>query len=376
MPSIHQPALASMTDGEQPDSGGAAIGAPPAAAALTSASELDGSAPAVEGQSAQAAPAVGADALELYRTRRERAKAIRGAKFNGRLTWKLLEALEPLLEEPTPEQFKEALTRYPGSSRDPGMTVSLYYQLRVMDDTLTRAHWTYLTHYEDGGSTARTFVVVGNKLGRVTLDETTGALIPGEQAEILFAREGRGGVDRANGKGDLLKSSQTSALKRLLGQIGPGRDVLEAPLPQDGGAGAPAASAEVVKLRRYRPDLTAVAGAGDRKASELQVKLLCRITRARGLPPSQVANLVRKVAGVAPVEYASEADAQEFLDVKLSERVIVFPFDLVTPLKHLLEQASPQEPVVPVPSPEDGQPAGGKADDDVVAFDPSRAEAA
>jgi hypothetical protein len=376
MPSTHRPAPASTTDGEQPDGAAAPTGAPTTATDVTPASEPVRGRTVSEDERAPAAPAAEQDPLELYRTRRERARRTRGAKFNGRLTWKLLEALEPLLEEPTPEQFKEALTRYPGSSRDPGMTVSLYYQLRVMDDTFTRAHWTYLTHHEDGGSTARTFVVIGNRLGRVALDETTGALIPGEQAEILFAREGRGGVDRANGKGDLLKSSQTSALKRLLGQIGPGRDVLEAPLPQDGAAGAPAAPDDVVKLRRYRPDLTAVAGAGDRKASELQVKMLCRIARTRGLPPSQVANLVRKAAGVAPVDYASEADAQEFLDVKLSERVIVFPFDLVTPLKHLLEQASPEAPVVPAPSPGEAQPGSGAVEEDVVAFDPSSAQAA
>jgi hypothetical protein len=377
MASTNKPAPASTTDSEQPDSAEAATGTPAASTAVTSASDSAGGATVSDDDSAQAAPAADPDPLELYRARRQRAIAIREElKYNGRLTAKMLVQLEPLLEWPTPEEFKID----PGGSgtgrRPRTRTVSLHYQVRVMDDTFSRGHWRYLTHYEDGGSTARVWVVIGNRLAGVDLDETTGRLIAGEHAEILLARDGWGGISGADSKGDLLKSSQTSAARRLLGQLGPGRDVLDATTPQDGGASDPATPAAVVRLPRYRPELTAVAGAGDRKASELQVKMLCRIARTRGLPPSQVANLLREAAGAAPECYASEADAQQFLDVKLSERVIVFPFDLVTTLKHLLEQANPQGPVVPDPSPDRAQPGDRGAGEDVVAFDPFSAEAA
>jgi hypothetical protein len=285
------------------------------------------------------------DAFELMRTRRERADKIRKDKrYSGRLTMKLLAALEGMLDEPTPERF------IVDRGEDRNNTVPVHYQLRFMDDVLLKGHWTFLVYYQDGGTTARVILLIGNRIhpANVHVDERTGTVVSSGDAEILVSRESSGGIDAANSKGVLLMGTETSVLRRVLGQFGPGRDVIGGLTPRVGGADDADAQAEnVVALRTYRPDLTAVAGAGDRKAEELQVKLLNGIIRGRGLPASQVANLIRRAVGEPPVAHRSEAAAKRFVDERLSDTKIVLPFEAVAPLKRLLEQATAQQPIEP-----------------------------
>lgn len=297
---------------------------------------------------------------ESAQTLGERAESIREAcHYNGRLTPKLFRELAPLLVQRTPVVAVE------DSGADHGFA-HLLWQRSVMDDVLLPIHWRDLTHYEDGGRTARAWVIVGNRLRRSKLHPTTGELRPSNRAEILKEWDGWGGVDRANSKGDLLKSSQTSALRRLLAQIGPGRDAF-----------APKDYAE--RASQYEPDTTAMAGAGEAKAEELDMKLLGKIVRDAGLPAGQVANLIRAAAGAPAARYESEAAAQAFVDERLDPRRIVLGVDLAPRLKRLLEEAS-AKPLLPAlrerASREGGTNGDGRADGGSVPFDPAAARPA
>ena len=271
--------------------------------------QLDGDRPSVSEPARDDAP----DKVEP--TLRDRADVIREqSKYRSRLTRTLLNKLAPLLVQQTPHDLG------PGVEMDRGFA-HLLLQRSVMDDVLLPCHWRDLIHYEDGGRTARVWVVVGNRLGRVKLNPTTGALKPGPDAEIIKAWDGWGGLDSANSKGDLLKSTQTSALRRLLAQIGPGRDAFTAP------------AGTLEQTAQYVPDLTAIAGAGEPKADELDVKLLLKVIRDRGLAPRQVANLIRAAAGAAPVNHATESAAREFVDERLNDQRIVLARDVAPRLK-------------------------------------------
>ena len=293
-------------------------------------------------------------------TPRERARSIREkAKYRSRLTLTLLNQLAPLLVQATPRDLG------PGIELDRGFA-HLLFQRSVMDDVLLPYHWRDLIHYEDGGRTARVWVVVGNRLGRVKLNPTTGALKPGPDAEIIKAWDGWGGLDSANSKGDLLKSSQTSALRRLLAQIGPGQDAFT----------TPASTPE--HREQYVPDLTAIAGAGEPKADELDVKSLLKIIRDRGLAPSQVATLIRAAVGAPPVEYHNDSAAREFVDERLNDRRVVLARDVVPRLKRLLEEATPESPR-PAGDAREGDGAAGASgahERRTVPFEPTTTQAA
>jgi hypothetical protein len=299
-------------------------------------------------------------------TLRDRAEAIRvKRKYRGKLTLQLFNELAPLLVQKAPVAEESEI------DRDKGFPL-LLVQKRVMDDVLSPIHWRDLTHFEDGGSTARAWVVVGNRLGRVKLDLTNGELVVPEEAEIIKCWDAPGGRDTADSKGELLKSTRTSALGRLLAEVGPCRDAFSGPF-------------QAVEARRrdsrprYRPDLTAIAGIGEPKADELDVKLLLKIIRDRGLPPRQVANLIRASAGGAPVSYPTEGDAREFVDERLNDRRIVLARDVAPALKRLLEEATPE---LPVPASTRPTPGGGgvgvgaERGRRTVPFDPTTAHAA
>jgi hypothetical protein len=312
------------------------------------------------------------DAATLARTRRQCAAQVREAlNYRGRLTPRLLTALEPMLLEPTPPQIRSRMEAEGGALRH------LLFQMSVMDDVLLRVHWQYLTHYEDSGRTARTWVVIGNHLGprTVRLDPTTGELRAKDRAEILDGRDGWGGLDSALSKGSLLKASQTSALRRLLAQVGPGRDLFEEVAePYDDAHSAQRAG--VVAIDAYRPELVGVAGAGERKAEELAVKDLKAIIRRRGFTDSHVANLIRAAVGRQPVSFPSESAAREIVETILSDRRIILAADAVAPLRALLNDTTPQPPTAPGKTvgadPQLGQGQSAAS----VAFEPGSAEAA
>jgi hypothetical protein len=296
------------------------------------------------------------DAAELTRTRRRDAAQIREAlnyNRNGRLTWRIFDALVPLLLEPTPVAIKSVVGGERGARRH------LLHQIRVMHDVVGPVHWSSLRHYEDAGRTVRVWVLLGNHLSGVKLDPRTGDLIKGDAAEILWAAEDWGGWDgevseggadgrfstgRADGrvsKGNLLRGSRTIALRSLLAELGPGRDVFEdptAPRTDDKDTEA------LVDRVTYRPELIAIAGAGERKAHELDVKDLCATIRKRGFPWSQAANLIRLAAGREPIAYPDEEAARHIVRTVLDERRIVFAEEAVAPLRLLLEQTKPQIP--------------------------------
>jgi hypothetical protein len=264
-------------------------------------------------------------------------------KYQGELTAALFAELEPLLDEPTPEDAIEWPSDASGYTN-----VKLLYQIRFMDVLFGRRHWRSLTHPDDGGLTILAHIVIGNNLGGLELDATTGALIRDELAELHGCWEGWGGVNQMESKGNTLKGSATSALRRLLSLIGPGGDVFMMPVDYsqrnsnsnsgNGGAPRPART-------RPRPEQAAVAGAGVRKASLMMVKEITGLARERKLPDSQLANLIRRAIGL-PDEPYTETLAREVLAEKLNERRIVLPFDVALTLRLLVEQAEPVAPVI------------------------------
>jgi hypothetical protein len=264
-------------------------------------------------------------------------------KYQGELTADLFAALEPLLDEPTPEDAIEWPSETSGYTN-----VKLLYQIRFMDVLFGRRHWRSLTHPDDGGLTILAHIVIGNNLGGLKLDPTTGALIRDDVAELHGCWEGWGGVNQLESKGNTLKGSATSALRRLLSLIGPGGDVFMMPVDYsqrnsnsnsgNGGAPRPART-------RPRPEQAAVAGAGVRKASLMMVKEITGLARERKLPDSQLANLIRRAIGL-PDEPYTETLAREVLAEKLNERRIVLPFDVALTLRLLVEQADPVAPVI------------------------------
>jgi hypothetical protein len=280
------------------------------------------------------------DVRELLAPLKRKADKLRKKeKYQGELTADLFAALEPLLDEPTPEDAIEWPSETSGYTN-----VKLLYQIRFMDVLFGRRHWRSLTHPDDGGLTILAHVVIGNNLGGLELDPTTGALIRDEVAELHGCWEGWGGVNQLESKGNTLKGSATSALRRLLSLIGPGGDVFMMPVDysqrnsnsNNGGAPRPA---------RTRPEQAAVAGAGVRKASLLMVKEITGLARERKLPDSQLANLIRRAIGLGDEPY-TETLAREVLAEKLNERRIVLPFDVALTLRLLVEQADPLAPVI------------------------------
>jgi hypothetical protein len=276
------------------------------------------------------------DPGELDRTRRQDADEIRERLgYDGRLTTGLLVALEPLLVEPSPPELSS------GTDDQGWATRQLLHQIRVMDEVLLRTHWRYLTHHEDGGRTARTWVLVGNRLARAKLDPRTGELVEGKAA-VTLAYDGWGGLDHMPSKGTLLKSSQTSALRRLLAQIGPGRDVYENTAPPEDHQ--PNENGARVSATRFTPELVAVAGAGEQKAEELEVKELRAVIRRQGLFQHQIANLIRAAAGRPAITFPSEQAAREVVEKTLDDQRVVLAAEVVAPLRALLKQAKPEPP--------------------------------
>jgi hypothetical protein len=308
--------------------------------------------------------AAGMSAEEMQMTRRQRADHVRAAmKYRGRLTKRLLAELEWILAEATPEQWV-----IPVSETRRNRSVQQHYQEAYLDDTLGRAHWRSLIHYEDGGTTARAVVVIGNNLaGNVRLDPISGELINDGPAEIHASRETYGGISRSESKSLLLMGTETTVLRRVLAKVGPGRDILGAVQP-DGATSQ--RSASVVQLDDYRPDLAGVAGIGDRKADELQIKLLTSLSRERNLPASQVANLIRRAAGAAQVNHRSETAAQRYVDRMLNDRKIVLEFAMFTPLRRLLESAEAQPPISAPPGGSGGPDGEPGESEGRVPFEP------
>ncbi len=274
------------------------------------------------------------DPTELHQTRRRDADEIRARLgYRGRLTTGLLLALEPLMTEPSPLELGASMRE------DGAATRQLLFQIRVMDEILLRTHWRYLIHYEDAGRTARAWVLIGDRLAQAKLDPRTGELIEAGAA-VKLSYDGWGGLDSMRSKGILLKSSQTSALRRLLAQVGPGRDLYESKTPPEDDE--PDVTAKSASGARFAAELVAVAGAGEPKAEELEVKELRAIIRRQGLFQHQVANLIRAAAGRPPITFPNEEAAREVVEKTLDDQRVVLAADVVDPLRALLEQAKPE----------------------------------
>lgn len=310
-------------------------------------------------------------AIELMNTRAERAAAIRDEEdYDGTLTNALLLKLQPLLNEPTPSRYIVTTPSVPGKPYVSTGINSGQYQCDVMNDVLGVAHWAYRTHYEDGGTVARVFVIVGNNLTGVTLDKATGELVIPEGAEVLSDRDGWGGFARGNGRGDVMKGSETNTLKRVLGRMGPGGDVYrldveaevhgEAPAYQVPGVPAggqslplPAPGQPVTPTPVGAPatavpadPAAAQAHPGQTKpASEAQVGMLKAKARSKGLPASQMVAIMRIVAGLQPNPVSSEAEAQQVLNDKLPR----LPWHLVDAFVQQIEMAQAQPAIIPGP---------------------------
>jgi hypothetical protein len=102
--------------------------------------------------------------------------------------------------------------------------------------------------------------------------------------------------------------------------------------------------------------------------------LIGSVIRGRKLPASQVANLIRQVAGQRAVDYSSEAEAQQFVDARLNDRRIELAANVVEPLLLAIQNTEVAAPIAP----DDGAPgpAAPGANAETVPFEPGGAEAA
>lgn len=279
-------------------------------------------------------------AVELMSTRAQRAAAVRATHdYDGRLTLAMISALQPLLEEPTPTRY---VTTTAATTDKPYISTGLnstQYQVDYLNAVFGLAHWRYLLHYEESGTLARCWAVVGNDLTAIRVNPDTGELDIPETAEVLVVRDGWGGHRAGSTKGDVLKGSETNAMKRTLARLGPGGDVyrldVEADLHGQDRPFAPnAPSGEVPS-----------AGAGDRKATVPQVKMLRAKARDKGLTASQLANIMRAAAGLAAFPWPSEGQAQAVLDDKLPK----LPRQFVDPMVQMIDTGAPPPPA-PAPA--------------------------
>jgi hypothetical protein len=266
--------------------------------------------------------------------------------YEGVLTAKLLDALEPLLDTPTPQQALKREAKY--------TTVHLVWQRRFMDAVFGRRHWRALIAYSEDGLTAIAHVVVGNDLAVLEVDEQTGELKNVERAEILARWEGPGGSIPMESKGATMKAAKTSALRTLLAEIGPGGDVTmlrtSYPSAQER-ARAQAAAPASAPLQRSagEPATAAVGEQSPRLATDLMLKDIKGLARERRIGYAQLARLTQRSMGVAESNL-NEAQARARLNVVLSDRRPRLPYDAAVRLRALIEAAEP-EPLTPAAAP-------------------------
>jgi len=112
----------------------------------------------------------------------------------GRAHAALFAELEPLLDEPTPR------TRSNGQATPPGTPTSSCSTKSASWTCSSAPHWRSL-HTRRRGLTILAHIVIGNNLGGLELDATTGALIRDDVAELHGCWEGWGGVNQMESKG-------------------------------------------------------------------------------------------------------------------------------------------------------------------------------
>lgn len=230
------------------------------------------------------------------------AAALRGDDYDGQLTAALLLKLEPLLRRPTPAKYVKHTPPTEGKPYPSTGIASPQVQVDHMNAVLGTPHWRILNHYEDDGTLCKVVVIVGNKLATATLDPA-GELVPGD-AEVLAERNGWGAVKRGNTKGDLLKGSETNALKRALARFGPGADVYRLDFEDEnvGGTGP-----------GYQPQPSnRGVGRGGKKATEGQVKLINTRASQAGLAGADLANVVLVALGHPGRQFASPQQAADY----------------------------------------------------------------
>ena len=327
-----------------------------------------------------------AEALEKMRTRSLRAAEIRQEKkYDGRLTHELLMALQTMLEESTPRQYIKETPPTEGKPFPSTGVNSAQYQIDYLNSVFGLAHWRWLVHYEDAGQVARVHVVVGNNLIGIKLTDSGELDIP-DDAEVLVVRDGWGGHSRGRGKGDVLKGSETNTLKRVLARIGPGSDVYRLDVESELTGEGPAYQHQQRQPNRNGSAATTTSTAAS-AITERQVGMIRAKARSRGLPASQVANLLRHVAGAPPFAFASENDAEAVLTDKLPKLPrnlkdpLVNAIEAVTPLATVAAPATPvaQAPAMtpPVATPSEQAPVApvaaqaAPAGDGFVGFDPT-----
>ena len=170
--------------------------------------------------------------LESPKSFLDRANDLRKThNYESALTPSLLRELEPLLYEPIPAKYIETTPPTKGKPYESTGVKSLQVQVDRMNEVLGVNHWRFLTHYEDNGMICKAVVVIGNNLSALELDDrgklvSAGALWNTEALpQVLGIAEGWGGHKQGSHRGDVMKGSETNAVKRALARLGPAAHV-------------------------------------------------------------------------------------------------------------------------------------------------------
>ena len=287
----------------------------------------------------------------LMRTREQRASAIKAAhNYDGTLTTPILDALRPILREETPRQYVKETPPTEGKPYTSTGVSSLQYFYDFLSDVFGLSHWVTPMWYSSDGTSGHGWVLIGNNLAGIEVDEETGRLIIPDDAEILVRHDGWGGYARGRSVGDCKKGTQTNTLKRVIAMAGPAADVTRLDVDAelvDGSGPAPS-----------RGGRGGGGGGGGRPVpSDAQVKMLWAKANSRGLPHSQLANLFRAVLALDVKAYDSEEQAKAVLEDKMpkmprqSVQALVEAIESATPTPMLVTPTSDVTPARAAPAP-------------------------
>jgi hypothetical protein len=291
--------------------------------------------------------------LWLMRTRPQRATAIRTRLgYDGTLTVVMISALQQLLDEPTPRKcVVEAESTPDKPFASTGLKTS-QYGFDYLNAVYGVAHWQSFVHYTHDGTVAHVYVVVGNNLPLVRLHPETGELIVPDGAEILVLRDGWGGHESGT-KGNVLKGSETNAIKRVFARLGVAADVMRLEVE----ASELLAVADGVRTKTAPRPARPTAPTDAQAATPAQIEsLLARATRHH-VSPMVLAALYRQAMNLPPAEYATDQVAQAMLDECLPNMTR----DIVSELLGLIVRAQAPSAAAPALKPAPTATAAGHA---------------
>jgi hypothetical protein len=267
-------------------------------------------------------------------------------KYDGALTAAILVALGHVLRRPTPSRYVQHIPATTGKPYDSTGLNSGQFQIDYMNAAFGRSHWRALRHYpaEHNGHLCKMLVIVGNDLVKAKLD-TAGDLVAGD-ADILSVSEEWGSVKRAAAPADAYKGSATNASKRALAAFGPGSDVFRLEFEDEnlGGVG------DLTSPAQFRTDTlsgrSATATATPNRATSGMRTLIRRRAAAGGLDDGRLANIILRVAGGKPRDFASADDASALL-----ERLFdALPRAVVEPTLAAIDSSRPAPNEAPTPT--------------------------